>query len=446
MLKNRYQEILVGLNLMSLVRGIVSLKRNRSTLLIDDVRFFAESYHSNFLSELEINALVRIGNKYDVPELVGLRQFLLPATVNFVSDNFRLNLGARPLDNLKELLRKFPDLISPSDLDLLYQESHESFNKFFFEELNRYETLTFEYSQRPKALRFEVQGPAWFKAIYLKLGQMFNREYSVSKDLKFSALLHFLGLSSEEKLKTNLSPEEIPFYFFRLLSTIYRLQDFFLITQLKRRLSILGGDYKESSVQYWQIHHQKFENLLLASFEGVISGDRVLFFYHLPEEVPFKVRSPYPIFRKTELSPARRSSSPFPPTVMTYMTESQLLGSDRPYRVLASENEMAFYQQPYPELPGSKSEFYENSLLESYNKDVRMLPFEKVQSNPRGIATVTLDMRQVRENRKSEAPILTRLPISICEGEEEIQGFEYWGPFRFKSLGLLGILYGVEGI
>ncbi len=63
MLKNRYQEILVGLNLMSLVRGLISLKRNKSTLLIHDYRFQAESYPGSFLSELEILALIRLGKQ-----------------------------------------------------------------------------------------------------------------------------------------------------------------------------------------------------------------------------------------------------------------------------------------------------------------------------------------------------------------------------------------------
>ena len=446
MLKNRYQEILVGLNLMSLVRGLVSLKRNRTTLLIDDSRFFAESYHSNFLSELEIRALLRMGAKYDVPELQDLRQFLLPGNVEFVTDEFRLKLGGSPLDNLKEVLRKFPELIDPADLDLVYRETQDGFEKFFFDELSRYEGLTYEYSQRPKALRFDVLGPKWFKGVYKKLGEMFNREYSTSKDLKFSCLLHLLGISAEEKLKTSLSPEEIPFYFFRLFSPIHRLQDFFLMTQLKRRLLIMGGDYKESSVQYWQLHENKFENLLLASFEGVISGDRVLFFSHLPEEVPFKIKTQYPIFRKTEMAPTKRQATPFPPTSLTFITDFSLLGSERPYRVLARHHDLAYYQFPYPELPGSKAEFYEKALNSAYNKDSSVLPFEKVASAPRPTASVTMDLRQLREKRRSEQPILTRLPIIIAEEDHNIQGFEYWGPFRFKGLGLLAICYGVEGI
>src|SRR5690606_10575759 len=140
---------------------------------------------------------------------------------------------------------------------------------------------------RPKGARFELQGPKWFKTIYQRFGQLINQEYSQSQDLKFAGLLHLMGVSAEEKLKTQLAPEELPYYFFRLLSPVYSLQDFFLLTQLKRRLLLEGGDYKESMVQYWQFHEGRFENLLLASFEGVISGERVLFFSHLPEEAPF---------------------------------------------------------------------------------------------------------------------------------------------------------------
>ncbi|HXH75265.1 MAG TPA: hypothetical protein VNJ08_09890 [Bacteriovoracaceae bacterium] len=445
MLKNRYQEILVGLNLMSLVRGLISRRKNRSTLLIHDFRFQAESYPGSFLSELEILALIRLGKQYEVPELTDLRQFLAPASVQFITQDGRLKLGMSPFENLREVLRKFPELIASSDLDLVFADGEKEFDRHFIAELVRYESLCFESSQRPKGLNFEILGPNWLKSIYVKFGQLINQEYAESHSLKYAGLLHLLGLSSEEKLKTRLGPEEIPFYFFRMLSPIFRLQDFFLTTQLKRRLSLLGGDYKESRVQYWQLHENKFENLLLASFEGVISGDRVLFFSHLPVEVPFNISSPYPFYRKTQVVPQKRTTSPFPPTSITYLADLSVLGSERPYRAYAFEQDLAWYHFPYLELPGSKAEFYDRQLIESYEKDQMRVPFESEVAKPQGTLSVSLDLRKLREDRKAPAPILSRLPLKITEKEQVIDGFEYWGPFKYKSMGLLALCYGVEG-
>lgn len=446
MLKNRYQEVLIGQGLMSLLRGLISLSRKRSTLLVGDHRFEAESFPSHFLTEMEIAALLRIGGKYQIPELLDLRQFLSAGSLQFVMGETRLILGSDPGSNLREVLRKFPELADQAELSSILSEASEGFNKMFLEEMQRFEALCFEASSRPKGVRFELQGPKWFKDLYKRFGETINREYSLSKDLKFSALLHLLGLSSEEKLKTKIGPEEIPFYFFRLFSPVYRLHDLLLTTQLKRRLLLVGGDYKESSVQYWQFHDHKFENLLLASFEGVISGERVLFFSHFPDEVPFGIRSPYPLFRKSQMTPLKRSNSPFPPTSLTFVAAPELLGSQTPYRVLSKENEALAYQSPYPDLPGSKSEFYNQSLTESYERDAKTLPFEPQPSSPQGIHSVTLDMRQLREARKTEAPVLSRLPLEITEGDHIIQGFEYWGPFRYRSLGLLALCYGIEGV
>ena len=448
MLKNRYQEILMGMGLMSLVRGLISLKRNRSTLLIDDPRFVNESYHVNYLSEMEVHALIRMGKTYDIAELKDLKDFLLPGSLELNTNEFRLRLGKTPSENLREILRKFPELIDPTDLDLPYQDSPESFNTYFLEELKRYESACYEISQRPKALRFELQGPKWMKTFYSRFGELINREYALSKDLKYSSLIHLLGLSAEEKLKTHLPPEEIPFYFFRLLSPIYRLQDFFLTTQLKRRLLLMGGDYKESSVQYWQFHERKFENLLLASFEGVISGERLLFFAHLPEDVPFKVKSKFPFLRKIQMSPVKRLSSPIPPTELIFICDSHLLGSERPYRMLAKGfgGGLSYYQWPYPELPGSKAEFYEKKIRSFFRQDALNLPFEEVNAESKGIQSVTMDLRDLRDPRKSEASVLTRLPLDIVDNDKSIQGFEYWGPFRYRAMGLLAICYGIEGI
>lgn len=445
MLKNRYQEIIVGMNLMSLIRGLISLKRNHSTLVIDDQRFSWESYPALYLSELEVLALTRLGNKHEIPELIDVRQFLIPASVEFSSDRYRLRLGSNPFENLRELVRKFPELIDKEDLDLLYAEGPEGLNQSLLSEMKRYECFTFEAAQRPKGVKFEFQGPKWFKTAFTRFGEMLNAEYSQSKDLKYSSLLHLLGVLSEEKLKTKIGPEEIPFYFFRMLSPLYRLQDYFLTTQLKRRLNLLGGDYKQSQVQYWQLDEDKFENLLLESFEGVISGERVMFFSHLPEEVPFHVKSPFPIFRKTQVSPVKRINSPYPPYDLTFMTHSELLGSEKPYRVYAKGKETFSYQWPYPELPGSKAQFYDRPLLSDFEADARILPFEQKGGTSQNHQGVSLDMRQNRSVRKNESPILSKLPMEMVGQSTAIQGFEYWGPFRYRTLGFLALCYGVEG-
>lgn len=447
MLKNRYNEVLIGLNLTSLMRGLISRRRNRTTLLIDDPRFRAMSYPSLFISEMEINALLRVGNNFDIPELQNVRDFLTPAQLVFAMGHKRLALGKAPMENLKELLRKFPELLDSSDLDLVYAEDESYFNSSFLEELTRYEKLCFEASFRPKGFRFELQGPKWLKSVYSRFGELLNGEYRQTKSLQEKSLLHVLSLWSEEKLKTRMEPEDVPFYFFRLLSPAYRLQDLFISTQLKRRLSLLGGDFKESSVQFWQLHENKFENLLLESFEGVISGERVLFFSHLPEEVPFKVISPYGVFRKTQITPQKRASSPFPANKITFFTEESLLGSEKPFRTLIEHEEgAAGYHWPYPELPGSKSGFYKKDCWSMFEQDSQLFPFAMKEPVFQGVPGVTLDMRKVAENRKSEASVLGRLPLEVASGERVVQGFEYWGPFRYRSHGFLSLCYGVEGI
>lgn len=446
MLKNRYQEILVGMGFISLIRGIISLRRNQSTLLIDDKRFSIDSYPGLFLSELEILSLLRLANKYDIPELADLRQFLVKARIDLVTEKRRVSLGQTPLANIKEILRKFPELLDPGDYDQVYAEKDHEFDNWFMSELKRYETGAHEGSQRTKGYRFELQGPKWVKTIYQRFGNLLNEEYETSKSLKYPGLLHLLGLSHEEKLKTSLGAEEIPFYFFRTFSPIYRLQDFFLATQLKRRLVLLGGDYKESTIQYWQLHENKFENLLLASFEGVISGDRVLFFSHVPHDVTFSINSPFHFFRKTQISPVKRPMGPFPPNELTFMVNSDLMGSDKPFRVLARGQEFSYYHWPYPVLPGSKPEFYAEDLKSSFKEDSKLLPFETNQVEISPGHSVTLDLRPLKSDKKHEAPILQKLPLEITAEERPIKGFEYWGPFRFRSLGLLALSYGIEGI
>lgn len=443
MLKNRYDEIIVGLGLSSLLRGIISLKRGHSTLLVDDKRFNVDSYPGHYLSELEISAITRLGKRYEIPELLDIRKFLNPADVNLMLGDKRLKLGRSPLENIKELLRKFPELLSDSDLALVYGENEKEFERFFIEELLRYEGQLYEGAQRGKAYKFELQGPEWFKNLLQNFKQEINRPYESSKSLKFSALLQALSISAEDKLKSNLSLDEIPFYFLRCLSPLYRLQDFFLGIQLKRRLSLLGGDVKESRVQYWQLHDKKFENLLLASFEGVISGEKVLFFSHLPTDVPFSIKTPYRHFKKSQVYGAKRNSTPFPPAKIYYLVTNELIGSERPYRVYTEGSELSFYHWPYPELPGSKYQFYNEELIVDYEKDAKNIPFTKTGEIQDSLS-VSLDLRRAAFS-KNEKQVLRPLDMEIVSEGEPVEGFEYWGPFKFKSLGILALIYGIEG-
>lgn len=447
MLKSRYQEIVIGMGLLSLVRGLISCKRMRTTLLIDDPRFEVDSYQSHFLTEFEVQAFLRIGKKYEIQELQELRQFFSPAQIEFCFSNIRLKLGSDPFSNLIELLRKFPELIDDSDLDIVFKESPESFNAFFLEELKRYEDRCFNSTVKSKNIRFELQGPKWFKLIFQRFSQLINGEFSTTKSLKFAGLLHLLSLSSEEKIKAYFPPEEILFQFLKMLSPVYRLQDYFLLTQLKRRLLLSGGDYKQSSVQYWQFHEKKFENLLLASFEGVISGEKVLFFAYPPEEVPFKLVGSYPVLKKYQLSPQKRTSSSKPSRELVFFADEARLGADTPFRLLSlSSDGMAYYHWPYPDLPGSKAEFYDSDLKKEYQRDVEYLPLNMTPVESSSLQSVTMDLRSLRDYRKSEDYLLAQLPLQVVVEGQSIQGFEYWGHFRYRGHGLLALCYGIDGI
>ena len=66
MLKSRYNEILIGLNVTSLIRGLISLKNNKSVLLIDDSSFKSTGPLNDFVSELEVQSFLRQENTINI--------------------------------------------------------------------------------------------------------------------------------------------------------------------------------------------------------------------------------------------------------------------------------------------------------------------------------------------------------------------------------------------
>jgi hypothetical protein len=113
---------------------------------------------------------------------------------------------------------------------------------------------------------------------------------------------------------------------------------------------------------------------------------------------------------------------------------------------MGSGQDFSFYHWPYPELPGTKPEFYQKELLSAFTQDGENLPFQYRETEISYTGSVTLDLRPLRSDKKNEAPVLKRLPIEIAEDERPIKGFEYWGPFRYRSFGILALSYGIEGI
>jgi len=431
------------LNVSSLVSGLVSTKNKKTVLLIDDKSFKASSTIDDFISELEIQSFLRIASQYEIAELANIRKFLRPAEVDLNTDKVRLKIGSTPFENLRELLRKYPELLSREDLDLVYHEGEKHFDELFLNELKRFEAFKYENIMREKDSRFELSGsvPRWFRSIYQKFTELINQEYAQDRSLKYNSLLHMMSIFFEEKMKARINPEEVPYYFFKLLSPHYRLQDFILIAQLKRRLNINGGDYKESRIQYWQFYDGRFENLLLASFEGVISANKVLFFTHLPEELPFVLTSKFPFYRSVQKYVDKSSITAYPAHHLVVQTHESYLGSDKPFTLMSFDETLSMYQMPYFYMPASKPSFYYTDLQQSFDEDSRNLPFNGQGAKYVDSLCATLDLRGLLSTK--EFHVHSTLPLSLEYEGKKIRGFEYWGHHKFYGLGYLGLIYGI---
>jgi|GEM_PF-1441291 len=444
MLKNHYHELNIGQNLPSLVRAILASQRGLSSLVIAEPKVDSQAYAELYLSHLEINALERIGKKYQIPELQKIRDFIKFSSVHLSTESQDLLLGDLPYQNFREFLRKFPEFLKPELMESFFAEKPDEFNSFFLSEMSRYEEYLYDQRLKNKFSPFELSGPAWLKSFFRQFNALLNASYSEIKDLRYKTLLQLLSLFHENKLKSSLTQTEIYFYFFRTFSQIFSHQEFFLLSQLRHRLSLVGGDYKQSKIQHWQLQDGKFINLLLASFEGVVGANKVLFFNHVVPEDVFNLETPYPLYQTLQVEPRKKFAGVFLPQSISILTSDASLGSNLPYRVLLRDSHQMIYHWPYESLNASKPSFSQARTELTYRNDLNDLNLVSEDIDVVPTKLMTLDLRLGFSSIKKESVIFESMNFLLKDDDTVIKDFDYWGNFKYTSFGLLSQYYSLE--
>ena len=442
MLKNHYNSLLVGKGFLSLLQAIKTTTQNKSVLLIDDARFQTVGHQSDYISDLELRFLTEIGGKFNLSELEDLDDCLTLRPYQLHGGGKSILLGLAPHHNAKELWRKFSHFIPAETLKLLMSMDENDFNLWYDSEILRFTHELRLSFQKGRPLKFNFQGPhyilEWIEGMKKWLSESYNGSISLSARL-------FVHLSSglfEDQIKKYLDDSDFAYYLLRWLSPLYQVDNYRLGMMLERSLTSRGGDIKKTSIQDWQIHENRLFHVLLSTYEGVISMDQTDIFGHLPEDTPFVSMTPYQIYQFASVGDLtdEEMTSSHQPLELHFVTDTQRLGGERPLRHLVFNQSgiRAFY--PYLVMPGTRPEFYQQLIYKDASLDFARFhrPLQKIN-----FSSSRRQMMDAEGLPLKEAFSMNSWPLRATQGERQISGVSYQGPFKFQRFGIIGHLLSI---
>ncbi len=442
MLKNHYDNIVIGRGYLSLLSAIKSTAETQSVLLIDDNRFQTESHQNEYISDLELRFISEIGVKYGLVELQDFNECLSLRPYQLHGEKTSVLLGMGPYQNAKELWRKYSSHIGSETFKLLMSMDEGEFNLWYNSEIVRFTNEMKNAYAKGRQLKFQFQGPHYILEWINSTKKWLSGTYSGPDSLSARVLVHLSSTLFEDKIKKYLDDSDFAYYFLRWISPLYHVDGNRLSLMLERSLSHRGGDIKKANVQDWQIHENKLFHILLSSFEGVISMDKTKIFGHLPIDIPFSSISNYQIYQFAAVGDlSEEEMNPLSGVLeLHFVTETERLGGERPLRhFIFNQNGIRAYY-PYLLMPGTRPEFYQDLIYKDAARDFAKFhrPLQKINFNH--------SRRQMMESSISplkEAFCTHSWPLKAPASERQILGVSYEGPFKYQRFGIIGHLLSI---
>lgn len=442
MLKNHYNNLVIGKGFLSLLSAIKTAILNQSVLLIDDERFQTVAHQSDYISDLELRFLTEIGVKYQLPELEDLTDCLTLRPYQFHGEHKSILLGMGPYQNAREMWRKFSHFLGPETFRLLMTMDESEFNLWYKTEILRFTQELKAAYQKGRPLKFNFQGPHYIQEWINGMKKWLSSSYNGPESLNARLVVHLSSGLFEDKIKKYLDDSDFAYYFLRWLSPLYSIDSYRLSLMLERSLTSRGGDIKRAKVQDWQIHDNKLFHILLSTYEGVISMDQTDIYGHLPEDAPFQSMTPHQIYQFASVGDlSDEEMGPLSGMLeLHFVTETERLGGERPLRhfVFNQNGIRAYY--PYLVMPGTRPEFYRELIYKDAFTDFARFhrPLQKIN-----FSSSRRQMMEVTEPPIKEAFGLHSWPLRASNLDRQISGVSYEGPFKFQRFGIIGQLLSI---
>lgn len=297
MLSKNTDIALVGHNFFSYLMGIGLLSKKKSVLILDDTRFNHGSLLTDSLTILDLEILKKWGDKYDVPTLKKMEEYIQFSPISFFVGKTEVLLGHNPYRNYTELARKFPEFFPDSNLTLNFDQSvyqvAQCLADAFYSDKNIIEIpkLLINFKTLEVMKKFDE-----FYALFLK-----KDKWDIDK---LGALNSFVSLSRgffHNRLSINGSRSELMHLFFSILSPRFKFDHAKFSEDLQTHFKSIGGEFKKLNIAAMKMQRGLVTSFELESFEGIISPTHLLFLGGEPTGLPIILKEKVNAYNAMEI-------------------------------------------------------------------------------------------------------------------------------------------------
>ena len=432
MLNKNIDFTLVGHNFFSYLMGIGLTARNRKVLILDDDRFNHGDLFTDSLTIMDLEILKKWGEKYDVPPLKKMEEYIQFSPISFFVGKKEVVLGDNPSRNYTELSRKFPQFFSMSNIS-------ENFDQGVFQIAGSL-AEAFYTDQNLIKLSKRLEG---FKN--LEIMKKFEEFYALffQKDkwdmMVQSELNSFITVSRgffHNRISINGSRSELMHLFFSLLSPHFQFDHKRLVEDLLTHYRSTGGEFKKLNLSALKFHRGILSSFEFESFEGIISPGHLLFIGGEPIGLPILLKEKVTAYNSLEVKFFLEKNVPLPLVGKKILFSSPLkTGTNWPFWQASFNKDSIIFNLVMIKRQGIKEKFVANKVIDYLLEDLAFLYPEHKFKLKNTELKFTLDVLLEDNNiyaHLAEAPKSNFRPTTVYS---KITPFSF---FKLKNVSYLG--------
>lgn len=437
MLKPSYKNVIVGKNYLSIIYGLMkmSLSHEASTLLVDDINVKMGAGWCNNIGQIEKSLLKKLGKKYQIKSLINIEKYIKPInTIIFLNEKM-IEFGPSPYANIREIVRKLPDIFDKNVLKDFNDYGPELFDEeclALFTKIGESTQKNSKFSDALNGLNSKIEIILNECITYLQQEELVNKQ------------LHFVLQVLYQTFFTNsINNLESKYLLISIISPRYVIDETALMDDLLFEYQSKGGVTTKANIEQWQVYEGKTDFVALDTIDGVINFYQLYYFGRINHHSPFIRKKDEVQFNSIiMLCPLEHDFINFFKNKRILISQNDRLGTDFPHwEIEIQENGLLKAIYSYANYEGTKPSFFYKKVAEDVFKSLgQILPGIKLndwssQITYQAGADFWVESLVARKKTHPDQTQKDDLLYDI-ENKRQVDNIIYCGPNRTRTLGL----------